>query len=105
MRASHQSLSDIFTFAPVGIYRSSREGKYITANDTLAKMLGYSTIEELEGIAPPEKRSGLTNRGSLGAKDGFELAAGRWPRLICGVHGADEADRPDSRLQFGKSDG
>ncbi len=47
LNASRRSLTDIFTFAPVGIYRSSRAGKFITANETLAKMLGYSSIEEL----------------------------------------------------------
>ena len=47
LRVSRRSLSDIFTFAPVGIYQSSRDGKFITANFALAKMLGYSSVAEL----------------------------------------------------------
>ena len=47
LRASRRSLSDIFTFAPVGIYQSSPDGKFITANLALAQMLGYASVEEL----------------------------------------------------------
>ncbi|MEO6970557.1 MAG: PAS domain S-box protein, partial [Chthoniobacterales bacterium] len=47
LRASKRRLSDIFTFAPVGIYQSTREGTFITANNALAEMLGYSSVEEL----------------------------------------------------------
>jgi PAS domain S-box-containing protein len=38
---------DIFTFAPVGIYQSLRDGTLITANKALAEMLGYGSVDEL----------------------------------------------------------
>ena len=45
--ASERKYRDIFTFAPVGIYQSSRDGTIITANHTLAEMLGYASVDEL----------------------------------------------------------
>ncbi len=38
---------DIFNDAPIGIFTSSPEGRYISANDTLAKMFGYESQEQL----------------------------------------------------------
>lgn len=45
--ASERKYRDIFTFAPVGIYQSLRDGTLITANHTLAEMLGYASVDEL----------------------------------------------------------
>ena len=37
----------IYEGAMEGIYESSREGKYLTANPALAKMLGYDSADEV----------------------------------------------------------
>ncbi len=68
LRASRQSLADIFTFAPVGIYRSSRAGHFLTANKALAEILGYPSVEELlqvpieAGIYFPGERERLIQK-------------------------------------------
>jgi PAS domain S-box-containing protein len=45
--ASERRYRDIFTLAPVGIYQSLRDGTLVTANNTLANMLGYDSVDEL----------------------------------------------------------
>jgi len=47
LRLSELKYRDIFTHAPVGIYQSDKNGNIISANLMLAKMLGYSSVEEL----------------------------------------------------------
>ncbi len=36
--------------APIGIFRTSREGRFLTVNPALVTMLGYSTAEELSAL-------------------------------------------------------
>jgi diguanylate cyclase (GGDEF)-like protein/PAS domain S-box-containing protein len=38
---------NIFNFAPVGIYQSTTDGKMLTANPALARILGYDSPEDL----------------------------------------------------------
>jgi PAS domain S-box-containing protein len=47
LKISERKYRDIVSFAPVGIYQSLHNGTLITANQTLAKMLGYDSVEEL----------------------------------------------------------
>ena len=56
---------DLFDNAPIGIFHSTREGRFVVTNPVLVKMLGYSTPEELitattdmttQIYADPEKR-------------------------------------------------
>ncbi|MFH1160989.1 MAG: ATP-binding protein [bacterium] len=47
IRHSEAKYRDIFTFAPVGIYQSTRDGKILSANPELANLLGYSTPEDI----------------------------------------------------------
>lgn len=47
LRQSEEKYRDLFQYAPVGIYQSTREGKIITANDQLARILGYDSTAEL----------------------------------------------------------
>ncbi len=47
LRASERRFRDVFTFAPEGIYQSSRAGAIIAANKKLAHLLGYESVEEL----------------------------------------------------------
>jgi len=50
LRKSEQRYRDIFTFAPVGIFQSLRDGTILTANETLARMLGYESVDDLVKI-------------------------------------------------------
>jgi len=47
LQQSEEKYRVIFDYAPVGIYQSTREGNFVTANLTLARMLGYDSIEDL----------------------------------------------------------
>ncbi len=47
LQQSEEKYRVIFDYAPVGIYQSSRDGRFVTANITLARMLGYDSVEEL----------------------------------------------------------
>jgi diguanylate cyclase (GGDEF)-like protein/PAS domain S-box-containing protein len=47
LQQSEEKYRVIFDYAPVGIYQSTREGRFVTANITLARMLGYDSVDEL----------------------------------------------------------
>ncbi|HEX9500993.1 MAG TPA: PAS domain S-box protein, partial [Thermoanaerobaculia bacterium] len=45
--SSEEKYRNIFDYASVGIYQSAPDGRLVTANASLARMLGYDSIEEL----------------------------------------------------------
>lgn len=47
LKYSEQKYKDIFEFAPIGIYRSNHQGKFLAVNLALAKILDYSSIDEM----------------------------------------------------------
>ena len=47
LRITEQKHRDIITYAPLGIYQSTREGSFIMVNLKLVEILGYSSIDEL----------------------------------------------------------
>ena len=47
LRASEASYTTLVEQAPVGIYRSTPTGRFLSANPALARILGYSTPQEL----------------------------------------------------------
>jgi PAS domain S-box-containing protein len=47
LKQSEEYLRNIFENAPVGIFHSTLEGQFLTANQTVATMIGYSDPEEL----------------------------------------------------------
>jgi len=47
LQQSEEKYRVIFDYAPVGIYQSTRDGRFVTANLTLARMLGYDSVDEL----------------------------------------------------------
>lgn len=64
LRQSEEEFRGIFENAPVGIYRTTKEGRILMANDYLLRMLGYDNFEELasrnleeEGYEPGYSRS------------------------------------------------
>ncbi|MBI4409871.1 MAG: PAS domain S-box protein [Gemmatimonadetes bacterium] len=50
LRKSEAAYRDLVMHATYGIYRSSRDGRLLTANPALAEMLGYSSVDELLAI-------------------------------------------------------
>ena len=49
LRESEKKYRDIVTWAPIGIYQSTRSGEMLSANSSIAKLLGYDTMDELIG--------------------------------------------------------
>ena len=47
LRESEEHYRSIFENAPVGIFQSTPEGRFINVNPTLVRMLGYDSAEEL----------------------------------------------------------
>ncbi len=47
LQQSEEKYRNIFNYASVGIYQSTPDGRFITANTTLARMLGFDSVEEL----------------------------------------------------------
>jgi PAS domain S-box-containing protein len=50
LKKSEEQYHDLYQNAHIGIYRSTPEGKILLANPSLIKMLGYSSLEELQEI-------------------------------------------------------
>jgi len=50
LKKSEAEYRDIFDNSTIGIYRSTREGKLVTANQALARILGYSSVAEVLGL-------------------------------------------------------
>ena len=49
LRESEKKYRDIVTWAPIGIYQSTRSGEMISANSSIAKLLGCDNVDELIG--------------------------------------------------------
>ena len=47
LQSSEEKYRNIFDYASVGIYQSRLDGRLVTANASLARMLGYDSVEEL----------------------------------------------------------
>ena len=47
LQKSEQKFHSIFDQSPIGIYRSTPDGRLLLANKALVKMLGYQTMEEI----------------------------------------------------------
>jgi PAS domain S-box-containing protein len=50
LRVSEASFRSVVEDAPYGIYQADDEGRFLRANPALQRMLGYSTIEELQNV-------------------------------------------------------
>ena len=82
LEQSEEKYRHLFETAMVGIYRTRIEdGKLLAANESLARMMGYRTVntfvEEFitsEHYADPKRREELLNQlRSHGKVDGFEI--------------------------------
>jgi two-component system cell cycle sensor histidine kinase/response regulator CckA len=47
LRQSEEKYRDIVTLAPVGIFQTTREGRFVMVNQSLVRILGYDSDEEL----------------------------------------------------------
>jgi PAS domain S-box-containing protein len=78
---SEADLRRIFERSPVGIYRSTADGRFLYVNPALVEMLGYASADELLAIdinrdlyADPEERAPLVTRYlSAGVVDGVDV--------------------------------
>jgi len=61
LKKSEEKYRDIFNNSPIGIYRSTPDGKILDANPALLKMLKYNSFEELAEIDIEEKGYGESN--------------------------------------------
>ncbi len=67
--------------APIGIYRTTREGRFRYANAAFARMLGYASVEELVALdipsqvyyEPADRERILEEYRRLGALHGYEV--------------------------------
>ncbi|MCS7263956.1 MAG: GAF domain-containing protein [Armatimonadetes bacterium] len=55
LRRSEKEFRSIFENAVVGIYRSTPEGRFLMANETLARINGYESVEELMALDIPSQ--------------------------------------------------
>jgi diguanylate cyclase (GGDEF)-like protein/PAS domain S-box-containing protein len=69
LQQSEEKYRVIFDYAPVGIYQSTRDGRIVTANAALARMLGYDSPAELltknlrqDIYCDPAQREEIINR-------------------------------------------
>ena len=51
MQVSEKKYRDIYENAPEGIFQTSFEGRFLSANPAMARILGYSSPEELQADA------------------------------------------------------
>jgi len=85
LRESVERFRTLFENAPIGVYRTTPDGRILNANPALVKMLGYSSFEELaarnleeQGFEPQYPRSEFCKRMELeGRVEGMEAA---WKR-------------------------
>lgn len=109
LRHSEQKYRDIVENAPIGIFRSSLEGKFLAANPALARILKYDSPEELiqainaknvaEAIyADPERRNAVIEKSLLSkewnireepfrCKDGSIVTLNFYHRTVPGTAG------------------
>lgn len=79
LKQTEQHYRDIFTRAPLGIYQSTEDGRFINANYRLAQILGYDSPEEL--LALDLDRDVYWNKGERQTLIARHKAAGPTPNL------------------------
>jgi two-component system cell cycle sensor histidine kinase/response regulator CckA len=86
LRASEASYANLVERAPVGIYRSSPAGRFLSVNAALVRILGYDSAAELlrldmarDVYADPAERQRLLDRDSYTDREYDEVEA-TWKR-------------------------
>ncbi len=95
LRISEEKYRDIFERAMEGIYQTNLEGKFINANPSFAKMLGYDSPQELidsvsdineQVMVHPEDTLVFKDTiDNYGAITGFEIEVYKKDRSICWI--------------------
>ena len=80
VRLSDSELYQLFDRSPIGMYRSTADGRFLDVNPALAKLLGYSVAELLElnvirdvYLDPCERARLVAKYGPLGMVDGADV--------------------------------
>ncbi len=92
LRRAETDYKRIFENAITGIYQTTVEGRYVTANPMLARMFGYASPEEL--IAEAEREDTLKRR--------FYVEAGRRAEFIRLVDEHDTVTEFESEIYYGE---
>jgi two-component system, cell cycle sensor histidine kinase and response regulator CckA len=86
LRATEASYTALVQNAPIGIYRSSPDGRFLTVNAALVRMLGYDAPADVLGLdlardvyADPAERERLLTRDTYSEQDYDEVEA-TWKR-------------------------
>ncbi len=79
LRAFDQRLRNIFEHAPLGIFRSTLDGKLLTANPTFARMFKYDSPEQLMEIV-----------NSTGLGDTIYSNAGQRLKVLSAIQASDK---------------
>src|SRR6059036_3421495 len=86
LRASEVSYSTLVEHSPVGIYRSNREGRFLSVNAALVRILGYASAAEVlqldmarDVYADPAERRRLLERDTYTDRQYDEVEA-TWKR-------------------------
>src|SRR6266545_2795641 len=106
LEASERRYRQVVAFAPIGIYRSTREGRFVSANMALARILGYESPEDVLRLDlrkdlyhdNADREPIITELARLGGAGTFEV---RWKRR----DGAPLWVRLDTRVVRGESGG
>jgi two-component system, cell cycle sensor histidine kinase and response regulator CckA len=106
LRESEKKHRELVAFAPIGIFRSTREGRFVSANLALARLLGYESVEELLARNTPQGlyASG-EDRERLIAAIGRPGGVGNFEALWKRRDGSPAWVRLDSRVVQGESGG
>jgi PAS domain S-box-containing protein len=62
LRAAEQRFHTFFDGVPIGLYRSTPEGRLLDANNALVRMLGYASREALLAVGAQELYADTTDR-------------------------------------------
>jgi hypothetical protein len=86
LRASEASYGTLVEHAPVGIYRSNPEGRFLSVNEALVRILGYGSAAEVlrldmtrDVYADPAERQRLLDRDTYTDREYDEVEA-TWKR-------------------------
>src|SRR5438309_4791170 len=86
LRASEAGYETLVEHAPIGIYRSTPQGRFLSANDALVRMLGYASVADVlrldmarDVYADPAERQRLLDRDTYSDREYDEVEA-TWKR-------------------------
>jgi two-component system cell cycle sensor histidine kinase/response regulator CckA len=79
--ASERRYRELISLAPIGVYRTSRDGRFVSVNAAFARLLGYETTEEVLRLDvatevyfdPSERERIIAENERLGDQSSFDL--------------------------------